>query len=119
MSTQPEQILENNLVKQLTGIEYAYVHINDEDGILSNLKSQLELFNNATFSEKEFGAVLNHLAKGNVFEKAKTLRDRFQFNRHNGDSCYVSFYNSADWQKNRVLNSSRKKQRDIILRIKK
>ena len=100
MTTQPEQILENNLVKQLTGLKYAYVHINNEDGILTNLKSQLESFNNTTFSEKEFGAILNHLAKGNVFEKAKTLRDRFQFNRDNGDSCYVSFYNSTDWKKN-------------------
>ncbi len=100
MTTQPEQILENNLVKQLTGIKYTYVHISNEEGILANLKSQLELFNETTFSEKEFGTILNHLAKGNVFEKAKTLRDRFQFNRDNGDSAYVRFYNSEDWSKN-------------------
>ena len=100
MTTQPEQILENNLVKQLTGLQYAFVDINNEEGILSNLKSQLEAFNKTTFSEKEFGAILNHLAKGNVFEKAKTLRDRFQFNRDNGDSAYVRFYNSEDWSKN-------------------
>jgi len=81
MTTQPEQILEDNLVKQLTGLEYAYIDINNEEGILANLKSQLESFNETTFSEKEFSAILNHLAKGNVFEKAKTLRDRFQFNR--------------------------------------
>ncbi len=52
MTTQPEQILENNLVKQLTGLKYDYVHINNEDGILANLKNQLEAFNNTTFSEK-------------------------------------------------------------------
>ena len=34
MPTQPEQILENNLVKQLNGLGYAYVHVNNEDGIL-------------------------------------------------------------------------------------
>jgi len=100
MTTQPEQILENNLVKQLTGLRYDYVHINNEDGILANLKSQLEAFNQTTFSEKEFGAILNHLAKGNVFEKAKTLRDRFQLNRDNGESFYLRFYNSEDWSKN-------------------
>ena len=91
MSKQPEQILENNLVKQLTCLRHAYVHITNEDGILANLKSQLEKFNNTTFSEKEFGVILNHLAKGNVFEKAKTLRDRFQLNRDNCDSFYVCF----------------------------
>jgi len=100
MSSQPEAILENNLVKQLTTLGYEYVHVQDEDGILANLKSQLEAFNNTTFSEKEFGAILNHLAKGNVFEKAKTLRDRFQLDRDNGDSFYVRFYNSEDWSKN-------------------
>ena len=68
MTTQPEQILENNLVEQMTGLEYTYVHINNEEGILANLKSKLEAINNTNFSEKEFGSILNHLAKGNVFE---------------------------------------------------
>ena len=100
MSTQPEAILENNLVKQLTGLGYEYVHIHDEDSILANLKSRLEAFNNTSFSEKEFDAILNHLAKGNVFEKAKILRDRFQLDRDNGDSFYVRFYNNEDRTKN-------------------
>lgn len=100
MTTQPEAILENNLVKQLAGLGYEYIHIYDEDGILANLKSRLEIFNNTTFSEKEFGAILNHLAKGNVFEKAKTLRDRFQLDRDNGDSFYVRFYNNEDRSRN-------------------
>jgi len=39
------------------------------------------------------------LAKGNVFEKAKTLRDRFQLNRDDGESFYIRFYNSEDWSK--------------------
>ena len=91
MTTQPEQVLENNLVKQLTGLNYTYASIKNEPGILSNLKSQLEQFNHTTFSQKEFNAILNHLAKGNVFEKAKILRDRFQLNRDNGASFYLRF----------------------------
>ena len=100
MSTQPEQILENNLVKQLTGLDYEYVPVSNEDGMLANLKRQLGKFNNTTFSEKEFGAILNHLAKGNVFEKAKTLRDRFQLNRDDSESFYVRFYNTEDLSQN-------------------
>jgi len=100
MTTQPEAILENNLVKQLTGLGYEYVQIHDEEGLLANLKSRLESFNNTTFSEKEFDTILNHLSKGNVFEKAKTLRDRFQLDRDNGDRFYVRFYNSEDRSKN-------------------
>lgn len=37
MTTQPEQILENNVLKQLTGLEYAYVNINNEEGIPADL----------------------------------------------------------------------------------
>jgi hypothetical protein len=33
---------------------------------------QLALLNKTTFTAKEFDAILNHLAKGTVFEKAKT-----------------------------------------------
>jgi len=69
MTTQPEVILENNLVKQLTELGYDRVQIHDEVSILSNLKNQLERFNNTSFSDKEFNAILNHLEKGNVFEK--------------------------------------------------
>jgi type I restriction enzyme R subunit len=81
MSHQSEAILENNLIKQLRGLEYASVKIQDGAALVSNLQSQLALFNETTFTAKEFDAILNHLAKGNVFEKAKTLRDRFQLTK--------------------------------------
>ena len=70
MGHQSEAQLENNLIKQLQGLGYASVRIQDGDALVANLKSQLELFNQTSFSTKEFDAVLNHLAKGNVFEKA-------------------------------------------------
>ncbi|MDP1747466.1 MAG: HsdR family type I site-specific deoxyribonuclease, partial [Bacteroidota bacterium] len=53
--------------------------------------------NKTTFTTKEFDAILNHLAKGNEFVKAKTLRDRFQLNKENGESFYVRFFNNEDW----------------------
>lgn len=100
MSKQSELQLENNLIKQLVGLGYQNVTITDGDALLSNLKTQLEAFNKTVFSTKEFDAILNHLAKGNVFEKAKTLRDRFNITRDNGDSFYVRFFNSEDWTNN-------------------
>ena len=68
---------------------------------LFNLKTQIESFNKTTFTAKEFEGILNHLAKGNVFEKAKTLRDRFQLKRENGESFYVRFFNNEDWSQNK------------------
>ncbi|WP_413998671.1 type I restriction endonuclease subunit R [Flavobacterium sp. W1B] len=96
MAHQSEAQLENNLIKQLQGLGYAAVKIQDGEALVANLKSQLELFNQTTFSKKEFDAVLNHLAKGNVFEKAKSLRDRFQLTKEDGTSFYVQFFNSEN-----------------------
>lgn len=100
MTTQPEAILENKLIQQLVSLGYASVKIHDGAALVSNLKSQLEAFNKSSYSEKEFDAILNHLAKGNVFDKAKTLRDRFSFTRENGDTVYVRFYDSENWNNN-------------------
>lgn len=100
MTKQSELQLENNLIKQLVGLGYQNITITDGDTLVSNLKAQLEAFNKTSFSTKEFDTILNHLAKGNVFEKAKTLRDRFNITRDNGDSFYVRFFNNEDWTKN-------------------
>jgi type I restriction enzyme R subunit len=100
MSHQSEAVLENNLIKQLRGLAYESVQIQDGDALVSNLQSQLELFNETTFTAKEFDAIINHLAKGNVFEKAKTLRDRFQLTKEDGTSFYVRFFNEEDNSKN-------------------
>ncbi|HQR96375.1 MAG TPA: hypothetical protein PLF09_07240, partial [Thiotrichales bacterium] len=69
--------LEANLVKQLIGLKYEPVSIADEAALLLNLKAQLERHNQVSLSDTEFKRILNHLSKGNVFEKAKTLRDKY------------------------------------------
>jgi type I restriction enzyme R subunit len=100
MSHQSEAILENNLIKQLIGLGYASAKVMDGDALVSNLKSQLEAFNKAVYTDKEFDGILNHLAKGNVFQKAKTLRDRFSFTQENGEIAYVRFFDSENWSNN-------------------
>ena len=100
MTTQSEALLENNLVKQLTSLGYQRVSLLNEAQLLQNLQEQLESFNDTSFSQREFQTILNHLAKGNVFEKAKTLRDRLVIHRDNGEHFYVRFFNNEDWSKN-------------------
>jgi type I restriction enzyme, R subunit len=68
MSTQPEAILETQLVAQLQKLGYHYVLINSEKDLLHNLRAQLEKHNHITFSTAEFEKVLNLLSKGSVFE---------------------------------------------------
>lgn len=81
MSHQSEIALEKVLLEQLKGLEYEPIIIKDENDLVSNLKKQLEIHNATTFSDKEFSLILNHLAKGNVFDKARTLRDKFALTR--------------------------------------
>ncbi len=97
---QSEQILEDNLVQQLTTLGYAPVFLRNESELLANLKHQLELHNRVQLTEGEFGRVLNHLNKGNIFDRAKILRDRFQLNRDNGDHFWLEFLNLEHWCQN-------------------
>src|SRR5690606_17574187 len=63
-------------------------------------RSQLEIHNKKTFSDKEFEKILNHLSKGNIFEKSKTLRDRFHFAKDDGSSQWIEFINQEHWCQN-------------------
>lgn len=100
MTTQPEQTLEDQLVAQLQSLGHAYVIIKDEADLIRNLKTQLEKHNGITFTDREFGKVLNHLNKGNVFERAKILRDKMQLDRDNGESKYIEFIKQDQWCQN-------------------
>ncbi len=100
MSTQSEAILEYNLLKQLETLEYERVEIKDDKALESNLKKQLEKHNKTTISDTEFKRVLNHLNKGNVFEKAKILRDKFNLPKDDGTTKYIEFLDSEHWCQN-------------------
>ena len=96
MTTQPEALLEAELVAQLEGLDYERVRIADEAGILSNLKRQLERFNKTGFSERDMTRILIHLGKGTIYDRAKTLRDRYALEREDGTVFYVRFFDSTN-----------------------
>jgi type I restriction enzyme R subunit len=100
MTSQPEQVLENNLVKQLQDLGHKFVIIKDEKDLYANLKLQLEKHNKTTFSDNEFGKMHIHLTKGNIFDKAKTLRDSFPLKRDDNSTFYVEFINQNFWCQN-------------------
>jgi type I restriction enzyme R subunit len=100
MTSQPEQILENNLVAQLQQLGYAKVLVQDENDLLSNLKVQLEKHNKVQLSENDFKQILNFINKGNIFERAKILRDRVPYNNDVGENKTVELINQIHWCKN-------------------
>ncbi len=107
MTTQPESILEENLVQQLVELGYKRVTIKGEDDLINNLKNQLEKHNNKTLSVDEFSQVLNALSKGNIYQKAQILRDKVEYKKDNpagdgtsGETGYLELINQIHWCKN-------------------
>lgn len=124
MTTQPEQILEDNLVEQLAKLGYERVRIHDENDLLSNLKSQLEKHNKASLSDSEFEQVLNYINKGNVFERAKILRDRVPYTDSTGQTRTLELINQIHWCKNEfqvtqqvAMEGSHKNRYDVTILI--
>jgi len=100
MTTQSEQALEESLLKQLEKMKYERVQIRDESELFLNLKKQIEKHNRIKLTNKEFERVLNHLDKGNVFDRAKILRDKMVLNLDNGKRAYIEFLNCDKWCQN-------------------
>ena len=100
MNIESEAALEEKLISQLVALGYEKVRVKDEADAVSNIKVQLEKHNQDKFSDKEFERILNHLNRGNVFERAKILRDKMKLDRDSGDVSYVEFLDKDKWCKN-------------------
>lgn len=100
MTHQSEQELEKTLIEQLQHLGFSKVVLQDDKALITNLKLQLEKFNETNFSDNEFVKIQNHLGKGDRFNKAKTLRDRFVLKRDDESSFWVRFFNMDRWCKN-------------------
>jgi len=84
----------------------------------------LEKHNQTSFSEAEFRQILNQLSKGNIYEKAKTLRDRITYTKDNGETGYVELINQVHWCKNQyqvthqvTMEGSYKNRYDVTILI--
>ena len=125
MTTQTEQILENNLVSQLVGLGHKAVTIKTEDDLVNNLKTQLEKHNKTTFTKSEFNRILIDLSKGNIFDKAQFLRQpKYVLQKDNGDKAYIEFINQDFWCQNQfqvtnqiTINGKRENRYDVTILI--
>jgi len=100
MTHQSEAQLEKSLIERLNRLGFETAVIPDVTALENNLRSQLGKFNDITFSDSEWNRVMNHLNKGDRFQKAKTLRDRFALNRDDETTVRIRFFNTDQWCKN-------------------
>lgn len=124
MTSQPEHILELNLIAQLEKLGYQKAVIKDESDLLINLKRQLEKHNKVKLSDDEFKQVLNYINKGNVFERAKILRDRVPYTDDQGVTKTIELINQVHWCKNEfqvthqiTMEGSHKNRYDVTILI--
>lgn len=124
MTVQTEAQLEAALVARLQTKGWEPVTLPSEADLWANLGAQLGKHNATTFSATEFARIRNHLEKGNPFDKAHTLRDRFNLVRDDGTSCYVQFFNAEQWCRNEYqiatqigLTGARKNRYDVTLLV--
>lgn len=108
---QSEAQLEEDIITRLTGLGYARVSLPDAAATKANLRTQLNTHNKdalggTPLTDAEFARVLNHLEKGNVFDKAEILRDRFQLTREDGTPVWLQFLNTQDWCRNQYQVAS-------------
>ncbi|WP_029788939.1 type I restriction endonuclease subunit R [Vibrio harveyi] len=90
MAYQSEQQLEDNLIAQLGTQGFEVIALKDNAALEANLKTQLEKVNGCALSDAEFRQVLGKLEKGNIFTKAKALRDQLDVTLDNGDSRHLT-----------------------------
>ena len=100
MTHQSESQLEKSMIERLNRLGFETAVIPDVTALENNLRSQLEKFNGTTFSDSEWTRVMNHLNKGDRFQKAKTLRDRFALKRDDETTSFIRFFNTDQWCKN-------------------
>jgi len=89
MTKQSEQSLENNLIQQLVGLGYESVTVTDDKQLVANFRVQLQRLNQVDLTDHEFTQILNFINKGNIFNRAKILRDRVPYVDADGETRTV------------------------------
>ncbi len=100
MNAQPEQLLENGLIDQLQSLGYELVTLKEEADLVQNFKRQIEKHNKVELTEAEFNQIMLYINKGNIFERAKTLRSRIPYVNSLGENKTIQLLESKNWCKN-------------------
>ena len=106
MSTEPEYILENNFIAQLTGLGYQRTYVNNVRLLEDNLRAELERLNNCKLSDSEWYKVQTKITKGKSIERARLLREQLIIERDGQPALRLKLADQKNWENNnfQVLN---------------
>ena len=106
----PERDLEESLVAKLRDLKYEYrPDIRDRAALEANFREKFEALNRVTLTDGEFQRLLDEIVTPDVYEAARSLRNREAFTRADGTPLNYILVNIKDWCKNHfeVVNQLR------------
>ena len=106
----PECDLEESLVTKLRDLKYEYrTDIRDRATLEANFREKFEALNRVTLTDGEFQRLLDEIVTPDVYEAARSLRNREAFIRADGTPLNYTLVNIKDWCKNtfEVVNQLR------------
>ncbi len=106
----PERDLEEALVTKLRDLKYEYrPDIRDRVALEVNFREKFEALNRVTLENSEFARLLDEIVTPDVYEAARSLRNRETFIREDGTPLNYTLVNIRDWCKNtfEVVNQLR------------
>lgn len=102
--------IERDLISKLESLKYIYrPNIRDRASMEQNFREKFEALNRVTLTEGEFTRLLEEIITPDVFDAARTLRERNSFTRDDGTPLNYTLVNIKDWCKNtfEVVNQLR------------
>jgi type I restriction enzyme, R subunit len=108
--TTPERQLEEQFIEKLRGLKYEYrADICDRASLEKNFREKFEALNRVSLTEGEFPRLLEEIVSPDVFNAARTLRERNSFTRDDGTPLNYTLVNIKDWCKNtfEIINQLR------------
>ena len=106
----PERDLEESLLAKLRDLKYEYrPDIRDRATLESNFKEKFEALNRVNLTDGEFQRLLDEIVTPDVYQAARSLRNREAFIRDDGTPLNYTLVNIKDWCKNdfEVVNQLR------------
>ena len=106
----PERDLEEFLVTKLRDLKYEYrPDISDRATLEANFRARFQALNRVNLTDGEFQRLLDEIVTPDVYEAARSVRNREAFIRDDGTPLNYTLVNIKDWCKNHfeVVNQLR------------
>ena len=105
-----EKQIEEALIETLRDLKYEYRNdIRDRAALEANFRAKFEALNQVSLTDGEFKRLLDAVITADVYEAARSLRNREAFTRDDGTPLNYTLVNIKDWCKNtfEVVNQLR------------